>query len=50
MDFTTVKSNTSKLEQLKRVDLVGFVGKEDELLLMGLLVEKAIRLNSLTIV
>lgn len=49
MDFTTVKSNTSELEQLKRVDLVGFVGKEDELLLMGLLLEKAIRLNSLTI-
>ncbi|PRQ43353.1 putative F-box domain, leucine-rich repeat domain, L domain-containing protein [Rosa chinensis] len=50
MDFKTVKTNTSNLEQLKSVDLVGFVGKEDELLLMDLLLEKAINLNSLTLV
>ncbi|XP_050384574.1 F-box protein At2g39490-like [Argentina anserina] len=50
MDFTTVKSNTSDLKQLRSVELEGFTGKEDELLLMDLILEKATRLNSFTLV
>ncbi|KAH0995525.1 hypothetical protein GBA52_019389 [Prunus armeniaca] len=49
MDFTSVKSNTSQLKHLKSIELLGFTGRDHELQLMDLLLEKAIRVNSLTL-
>ncbi|BFG36119.1 hypothetical protein CerSpe_223930 [Prunus speciosa] len=49
MDFTSVTSNTSQLKHLKSIELLGFTGRDHELQLMDLLLEKAIRVNSLTL-
>ncbi|XP_050113909.1 F-box protein At2g39490-like [Malus sylvestris] len=48
MDFSSVRFSTSQLRYLKSVDFLGFSAKEDELLLMDLVLEKAIKLNSFT--
>ncbi|KAF8396737.1 hypothetical protein HHK36_018367 [Tetracentron sinense] len=45
MDYTTVKSSSSRLDHLKFVKLVGFTEQEDELLLMDLLLKKAVPLK-----
>ncbi|XP_062118134.1 F-box protein At2g39490-like [Humulus lupulus] len=49
MDYETVKSNTSQLKHLKMFSLEGFLGEEDEVLLMELLLNKAVVLESMTI-
>ncbi|XAR68987.1 hypothetical protein NMG60_11000418 [Bertholletia excelsa] len=49
MDYETVKSDTAQLNHLRAVKLVGFSGKEDELLLMDLLLKKAFDIKSMTI-
>ncbi|KAK2976569.1 hypothetical protein RJ640_024190, partial [Escallonia rubra] len=49
MDYATVKSNTSQLNHLKIVTVVGFTKEEDELLLMDLLLHKAIALRKMTV-
>ncbi|XAR50957.1 hypothetical protein NMG60_11005427 [Bertholletia excelsa] len=50
VDFATVKSNASPLEHLKRAKLKGFSGKDDQLLLMDLLLKQAgVVLKSMTV-
>ncbi|KAF4373483.1 hypothetical protein F8388_025177 [Cannabis sativa] len=49
MDCESVKSNTLQLKQLKMLRLEGFLGEEDEVLLMELLLNKAVVLESMTI-
>ncbi|POO02428.1 F-box domain containing protein [Trema orientale] len=49
MDYEMVKSNTSQLKHLKMFSLAGFLGDEDEVLLMELLLSKAVVLESMTI-
>lgn len=44
-----VKCNTSQLKHLKMFSLEGFLGEEDEVLLMELLLNKAVVLESMTI-
>lgn len=49
MDFETVKSNTLQLKHLKMFKLSGFRGEEDELLLMELLLNKAVVIESMIV-
>lgn len=49
MDFPSVRFSTSQLRYLKSVDFLGFSAKEDELILLDLVLEKAVRLNSFTL-
>lgn len=49
MDFATIESNTSQLDHLKVVTFLGFSIKEDQLLLMELLLKKASMLNSMSV-
>ncbi|KAL4605194.1 hypothetical protein ACB092_09G011400 [Castanea dentata] len=50
MDFATIESNTSQLDHLKVVTFLGFSIKEDQLLLMELLLKKASMLNSMSVI
>ncbi|KAM3736831.1 hypothetical protein ACB098_09G010900 [Castanea mollissima] len=50
MDFATVESNTSQFDHLKVVTFLGFGIKEDQLLLMELLLKKASMLNSMSVI
>ncbi|XP_007027117.2 PREDICTED: F-box/LRR-repeat protein At3g26922 [Theobroma cacao] len=49
MDDATVKSNTSRLENLKIVEFWGYKSEEDQFLLLELLLEKANMLESITV-
>jgi hypothetical protein len=49
MDSTAIESNTSQLDHLKIVGLLGFSAEDDQLLQMELLLEKAIVLNSMIV-
>ncbi|KAL5546290.1 hypothetical protein UlMin_005977 [Ulmus minor] len=49
MDYEMVKSNTSELKHLRELVLEGFMGEEDEVLLMELLLDKAVGLQSMIV-
>ncbi|OMO72731.1 hypothetical protein CCACVL1_17630 [Corchorus capsularis] len=49
MDNSAMKSNTSKLENLKVVELMGFRNEEDEFLLIDLLLNKANLVKSVSV-
>ncbi|KAK6290396.1 hypothetical protein POUND7_001937 [Theobroma cacao] len=49
MDYTSVMSNTSQLENLKVVEFMGYTNEEDQSLLIDLLLKKACLLESVTV-
>ncbi|GKV30056.1 hypothetical protein SLEP1_g38921 [Rubroshorea leprosula] len=49
MDNATVECNTSELKHLKMVEVLGYTGEEDQLLLMNLLFKKGDKLDSITV-